>query len=82
MKCNNKIRKRVKFVMPAQWTGELVGRMHLNGITKKQLANALGFTAEYVSMVLNGHREPQDAETRFTEAVNTLISEQDQSITK
>ena len=81
MKCNHKIRKRVKFVMPAQWTGELVGVMHLNGITKKQLANALGLTAEYVSMVLNGHREPPDAEHRFTEAVNKLISEQEQHST-
>lgn len=67
--------------MPAQWTGELVGVMHLNGITKKQLANALGLTAEYVSMVLNGHREPPDAEHRFTEAVNKLISEQEQHTT-
>ncbi|MFQ7241242.1 helix-turn-helix domain-containing protein [Agathobaculum sp.] len=55
--------------------------MHLNGITKKQLANALGLTAEYVSMVLNGHREPPDAEHRFTEAVNKLISEQEQHTT-
>lgn len=56
--------------------------MHLNGITKKQLAQKLEFTAEYVSMVLNGHREPPDAETKFTEAVNSLISEQSQHITR
>ena len=68
--------------MPAQWTGVLVGKMHCNGISKKRLAQKLGYTQEYVSLVLNGHREPPDAETRFTEAVNTLISEQDQSITK
>lgn len=68
--------------MPAQWTGELVGKMHLNGITKKQLAQKLEFTAEYVSMVLNGHREPPDAETKFTEAVNSLISEQSHRTTK
>lgn len=28
--------------MPAQWTGELVGRMHNAGITAKQLAAELG----------------------------------------
>ena len=58
MKYNCNIERGGKFVMPAQWTGELV------------------------SMVLNGHREPPDAETKFTEAVNSLISEQSQHITR
>ena len=59
--------------MPAQWTGDLVGKMHCNHITKKRLAEELGFTVEYVSMVLNGHREPENAEKRFNEAVDKLI---------
>lgn len=67
--------------MPAQWTGNLVGKMHCNGISKKRLAQELGYTQEYVSLVLNGHREPPDAEHRFTEAVNKLISEQEQHTT-
>ena len=67
--------------MPAQWTGDLVGKMHCNGISKKQLEEKLGFTAEYVSMVLNGHRDPPDAEARFTEAVNKLIAVQEQHST-
>lgn len=64
--------------MPAQWTGDLVGKMHCSGISKKQLAEELGFTAEYVSLVLNGHRNPPDAEMRFTQAVNNLIAEKEQ----
>lgn len=61
--------------MPAQWTAELIGKMHLNGITKKQLAERMGITPEYVSMVLNGHREPEGAEARFMNALSTLVLE-------
>lgn len=67
--------------MPAQWTAELVGEMHLNGVSKKQLAEQLNVTPEYVSMVLNGHREPRRAEERFKEAVKMLI-EQSQRTTE
>lgn len=55
--------------------------MHVHKITNKMLGDEMGVTDRYVSMVLNGHREPPDAETRFTEAVNKLISEQDQHST-
>lgn len=61
--------------MPAQWTACLIGKMHLNGVTKKQLAEYMGITPEYMSMVLNGHREPDGAEERFTEALSSFLSE-------
>lgn len=67
--------------MPAQWTADLIGKMHLNGITKKQLAERMGITPEYVSMVLNGHREPEGAEARFMNALSTLVSEHSKSKT-
>jgi len=60
--------------MLAQWIGDLVGQMHKWKITKKQFAEELGVTPEYVSMVLNGHREPQNAEEKFKKAVESLIS--------
>ena len=41
--------------MPAQWTAEVVGDMHLNGITAKQLAVAIGWNPKYLSQILNGH---------------------------
>lgn len=63
--------------MPAQWTGKLIGEMHLYQITNKRLAEQIGCTPEYVSMVLNGHREPPDAENRFRRALDELISLQD-----
>lgn len=61
--------------MPAQWTGDVIGEMHLKKIPKKRLAEYMGVTPEYVSMVLNGHREPEGAEQRFRAAVEALIQE-------
>lgn len=58
--------------MPAQWTGEAVRKMHLKRISRKQLAEHLGVTPEYVSMVLNGHREPENAEDVFLRAIDEL----------
>ena len=42
--------------MPAQWTGELVGKMHNAGVTAKQLAAEMGKNPKYVSQVLNAVR--------------------------
>lgn len=64
--------------MPAQWTADLIGEMHLNKITKKQLSEELGCTPEYVSMILNGHRSPADAETRFRAAFEKLLQEREE----
>ena len=60
--------------MPKKWTGDLVGLMHNHRIGKADLADELGVTREYVSMVLNEHRSPDGAEERFTAAVNALIA--------
>lgn len=61
--------------MLAQWIGDLVGQMHKYRIPKKQLAEHMGVTPEYVSMVLNGHREPAGAEQKFRQALEEIISE-------
>lgn len=62
--------------MPKKWTGDLVGLMHVYRISVQMLASELGVTDRYVSMVLNGHREPAGAEERFTAAVNRLIDKE------
>lgn len=59
--------------MPKKWTGNLVGLMHDSKISKTQLAEELGVTREYVSMVLNGHREPEGAEEKFQAALDRII---------
>lgn len=60
--------------MLAQWIGEIVGEMHNNKISKTQLADHMGVTREYVSMILNGHRCPTGAEERLRAAVRELSS--------
>lgn len=58
--------------MPAQWTADVIGKMHLNHITAKRLAEHLGYTPEYVSVVLNGKKAPKKAEEVFRKAVEEL----------
>lgn len=59
--------------MPKDWTGDLVGLMHTHRITGQMLAEHMGITNRYVSMVLNGHREPPGAEERFRKALGEII---------
>ena len=61
--------------MPAKWTGDVVGKMHLHRITIKALAEHMGISDNYVTMVLNGRRKPAGAEQRFKAALDALIKE-------
>lgn len=61
--------------MPEQWTADIIGEMHLNHITAKQLSEQLGYNPKYVSTVLNGHRNPKKAEQTFREALDKLIQQ-------
>ena len=54
--------------MPAQWTGELIGKMHINGITSKQLAEEAGLNPKYLSGVLNGRYTSSKAEKKLADA--------------
>ena len=58
--------------MPAKWTGEVVGEMHVFGVTAKELAAEAGWHAKYLSAVLNGHKEPRNAETTLKSALERL----------
>ena len=59
--------------MLAQWIGDFVGRMHRNRVTITQISQEMGVTREYLSMILNGHREPQGAEQRMNDALDRVI---------
>ena len=59
--------------MPAQWTGDLVGKLHNYGFTKEQLAEKAGWHPKYLSAVLNGHRTPKGAEQTLNQALDELI---------
>ena len=58
--------------MLKKWVGEVVGDMHIHRISNKQLASHIGVTVEYISMVLNGHREPAGIEDRLRKAIKEI----------
>lgn len=59
--------------MPKEWTGDLVGLMHVEDISFSELAEELGVTNRYVSAILNSHKEPAGIETRVRAAVDRII---------
>lgn len=73
-KVNSKLQKGGDFCMPAQWTADVIGEMHLKGITGKQLAEAIGWHPKYLSRVLNGHVEPEGAEHTIRSGLASLSS--------
>ena len=58
-----------------KWTGEVVGTMHIYGISNKELAKQMNVTPQYVSTVLNCKRRPQEIEFRMRQALNELLKE-------
>lgn len=66
--------------MLAQWIGVFVGRMHQYRVTITQLAQEMGVTREYLSMILNGHREPNGIEQRMNNALDDLVKKQGRNV--
>lgn len=62
--------------MPAQWTADLVGEMHLHKISALMLAKEVGWNPKYLSTVLNGHRTPAGAEKKLNDALDRLIGKE------
>lgn len=65
--------------MPAEWTGDVVGKLHIHGISAKDLATKLGYNSKYLSSVLNGHKNPKNAEAKCKAALEDLIKEKEAS---
>ena len=59
--------------MPEKWTGRLIGRMHNERITYEQLANEMGVSKAYISMILNGKRKPPNIQKRMETALEAII---------
>ena len=59
--------------MAEQWTAEIVAKLHLQGITRRELADELGVTAQYVTMVLNGKKSSAGMEERMTKAISDIV---------
>lgn len=59
--------------MPEEWTGELVGKMHNANVTYDDLANEMECGKAYISMLLNGKRNPRGAKERLFSAFERVI---------
>lgn len=59
--------------MPEAWTGNLIGRMHNKGVTYDELADEMGVTKSYISMILNGKRKPPGIRKRMENSLDAVI---------
>lgn len=58
--------------MPEPWTGQIVGTMHVEGITYDEVAAEMGVTKAYISMLLSNKRNPVGAKERLERAVDNI----------
>ena len=70
----------VKFFMKEgvsleKWIAEVVGLMHIHGISQTELAERLGVCRNYVNKLLNEKETPKGAEERIKKALGELIAE-------
>mgnify|MGYP000093861925 CR=1 FL=1 len=62
--------------MNLDWTAELVGRMHMAGITGKRLADEAGITNSYLSAVLHSKKGNGMTRQRIMSALERLEQRQ------
>ena len=62
--------------MPAQWTGRIVGELHNNKLTLKELAKEVNWNDKYLSQVINAENPPKGAEQKLSDALDRLIEKQ------
>lgn len=60
--------------MPEKWTGNLIAKLHNNQISITELAAEVGMTKAYISMILNGHRNPPGMRKTLEDATAKLIA--------
>lgn len=66
--------------MPAQWTGRIVGELHNNKLTLKELAKEVNWNDKYLSQVINSENPPKGAEQKLTDAVKRLIEKRKEEV--
>ena len=59
--------------MPAQWTGSIVGEMHLYEIKVTELAAEANLNPKYLSTVLNSADTPKGSQEKITDALHRLV---------
>lgn len=63
--------------MREAWTGALIGKMHNAEVTFEDLAQELGVSKGYISMILNGRRKPPEAKKRLQEAYESILQKRE-----
>ena len=58
---------------PEAWTGKLVGKMHVNKVTNRDLANELGVTEQYVCMLLSSRSKSEKGRKKLEDAFETVM---------
>lgn len=61
--------------MPELWTGELIGKMHNEGVTRKELAMRVGITQGYLSMLLRSKRGKRGQREMLEKAFEEILSD-------
>lgn len=59
--------------MNEKWTGNLVGKMHNEGVTYQDIADEMAVTKSYISMILNGSRKPKGIRERMENAFAAVV---------
>lgn len=59
--------------MLAQWIGDFVGQMHCHKVSITRIAQEMGVTREYLSAILNGHKETPGMEVRLYAALDSVV---------
>lgn len=57
-----------------KWIADVVGKMHINKISNKDVAKEMGVTPEYISMLLNGKKTTKTAKQDITTAINSILA--------
>lgn len=63
--------------MPEKWTGALVGKMHNHGIKRQDVADEMGVSGAYITMLLNSKKKPPGTRERLEKAVEAIIKRQE-----
>lgn len=66
--------------MPEAWTGNLIGKMHNKNVTYDELAEEMGVTKSYISMILNGKRKPPGIRKRMECSLDAVIQKKSGSV--
>lgn len=55
-----------------QWTAGVITQLRILGVSQKALAQMCGYTEPYMSQILRGHKQTQQAREKIEQALDTL----------